>query len=216
LYAAQRFIHSSDPNAPPLYEVSHSLGFLGDSDRTVRLWRTDHTIKTRDGIPQRVALNRLIFNLRHPTVGEYQNFEFQGEAACRGTIGSFGIVPFRKGFFGAKCYRVHRAVRSADRTLVAKGLLFTAIPSKSENVGYEWRDDNDQLVAREVNEDDLMRLVIGMEMSAVVRDALVSAWILRMWNELRDTKGRDGVPGSRALMGSFAARGDRIFRKNSS
>lgn len=196
LYAAERFIYSSDPSSPPLYELSHSVGFLNDTDRKVRFERLEHTIKTRSGAPQRNTRNRHIYDLTHPTTGEFANFEFQCVSVSRQSIGSLGIVPFRRNLFGSKGFRVHRTANGADHRLEAKDVLFTATASRSRNVGFEWTDDNGQLLAREIVEDDLMRLVIGMEMSVGVRDALVAAWILRIWNELTNRKGREGMPGN--------------------
>jgi hypothetical protein len=195
LYAAERFIHSSDPQAPPLYELSHSVGFLNDSDRTVRFERLDHAIRTRAGAPVVSTKNRHIYDLRHPTAAELMHFVYQCESVSRHTIGSFGLAPFRRHVFGSKGFRVLRAVRGTDQRLEARELLFTATASKSANVEFEWTDATGQMLAREIVENDLMRLVIGMEMSMELRDALVAAWILRIWNELADKKGSSDMPG---------------------
>jgi hypothetical protein len=195
LYAAERFIYSSDPNAPPLYELSHSVGFLSDSDRTVRFERLEHTINIRAGAPQVTKKNRHLYDLRHPTPGEIMNFDYQGESVSRQSLGSFGIIPFRKHVFGSKGFKVHRAARGSDGRLEARAELFTATASKAKNVGFEWTDENGQMLAREVIEDDLMRLVVGTEMSVKMRDALVAAWILRIWNELSRDRGLTGIPG---------------------
>lgn len=52
LYAAGRFMHADDPRAPPLYELLHSVGFLGDTDRVVRVVRVerlDHSVRQLGG-----------------------------------------------------------------------------------------------------------------------------------------------------------------------
>ncbi|KAK0385680.1 hypothetical protein NLU13_6857 [Sarocladium strictum] len=195
LYAAERFIYSSDPNAPPLYELSHSVGFLSDSDRTVRFERLEHTIKSRAGAPQVTTRNRHLYDLRHPTTGEMMNFEYQGESLSRQSLGSFVIVPFRKHVFGPKGFNVHRAARGSDDRLEARAVLFTATASKAKNVGFEWTDENGQMLAREIIEDDLMKFVVGAELGVKLRDALVAAWILRIWNEMSKRKGLTGMPG---------------------
>lgn len=196
LYAAERFIHSSDPNAPPVYELSHSVGFLSDSDHTVRFERLEHAVKTtRDGRPQVTTRNRHIYDLRHPTTGEMMNFDYQCESVSRESLGSFGLISFRKHVFGTKGFRFHRAARGERGRLESRSLLFTAEASKAKNVGFEWKDENNQMLAREIIEDDLMRLVVGTEMSVGLRDALVSAWILRIWSELSSNKGATGMPG---------------------
>jgi hypothetical protein len=200
LYAAERFIHSSDPNAPPLYELSHSIGFLSDSDRTVRFERLEHAIKTtREGMPHVTTRNRHIYDLRHPTVGEIMNFTYQCESVHRSSPHSFGLVPFRKRVFGSKGYRVFHAVRGEHERLEAREVLFTAEASKAKNVGFEWKDGNEQMLAREIIEDDLMRLVVGTEMGVEMRDALVAAWILRIWSELSSSKGLTGMPGKSTI-----------------
>lgn len=195
LYAAERFIFSSDPNAPPLYELSHSVGFLSDSDRTVRFERLEHAVTTRAGAPRVTSKNRHIYDLKHPTPGELMKFEYQCESVSRESLGSFGIVPFRRHVFGTKGFRVHRAVRGPDGRLESRSVLFTATASRDKNVGFEWTDENEEMMAREIIENDLMRLVVGTEMSVGLRDALVAAWILRLWNELADKKGVTGMPG---------------------
>ncbi|UZP39707.1 hypothetical protein NXS19_007523 [Fusarium pseudograminearum] len=55
LYISGRFVYSTDPQAPPLYEFSHSIGYLHDHDRSVKVERVDSVIKTSAGLPQ-VAL----------------------------------------------------------------------------------------------------------------------------------------------------------------
>ncbi|CAM1511003.1 Fc.00g085160.m01.CDS01 [Cosmosporella sp. VM-42] len=188
LYIAGRFIYSSDPNAPPLYELSHSIGFLADYDRTVRFERLDHSVKDNNGTPEVSSRKRQIFDLKHPTPAEFPNFEFHAESVSRrSALCSFGISTFplhrvRPG----KGFQIQRAVRGPDNRYAPKDkeVLFTAAPSRDKAVGYEWSDAQGNLMAREVETDDLMTFVIGAEMGAPTRDVLVASWVVRVWWEL--------------------------------
>ncbi|KAF5025937.1 hypothetical protein F66182_1972 [Fusarium sp. NRRL 66182] len=186
LYISGRFIYSTDPQAPPLYEFSHSIGYLRENDRSIKVERVDPVVKTSAGLPQIVLKNRHIFDLKHPTAAEFPTFAFHAETATRRSLCTFGISHFRTGGLlrQGKGYRFERAVRGAERKLESRGVLFEACSSRSRAVGYEWRDGDGELIAREVKDERTsMSLVISAEMTAEVRDALVAAWILRIWWE---------------------------------
>ncbi|KAM0425139.1 hypothetical protein ACHAPT_009700 [Fusarium lateritium] len=187
LYISGRFIYSTDPQAPPLYEFSHSIGYLHDTDRTVRVERVDPVVKTSAGTQQVVLRNRHLFDLRHPTAAEFPNFVYHAEAATRRVLCSFGASTFRVGGLlrHGKGYRFERAVRGADRKLEPQDALFEVNPSRDKAVGYEWRDAQGELIAREVDDEMAsMSLVITAEMSVDMRDALAAAWIIRIWWDL--------------------------------
>lgn len=194
LYISGRFIYSADPQAPPLYEFSHSIGYLHDADRSVKVERVDQVVKTSSAgttPPQVVLRNRHLFDLKHPTAAEFPNFAYHAEAATRRVLCSFGASAFRvRGLLRhGKGYRFERVARGADRKLEAAqdddAALFEANPSRDRAVGYEWRDARGELMAREVKDEAAsMSLVITAEMSAEMRDVLVAAWIIRIWWEL--------------------------------
>lgn len=187
IYISGRFIYSTDPQAPPLYEFSHSIGYLHENDRSVKVERVDQVVKTSAGTPQVVPRNRHLFDLKHPTAAEFPNFAYHAEAATRRVLCSFGASTFRAGGIlrHGKGYRFERAVKGADRKLEAQDALFEVNPSRDKAVGYEWRDARGELIAREVKDEmSSMSLVISAEMSADMRDALVAAWIIRIWWEL--------------------------------
>ncbi|KAI9163820.1 hypothetical protein HJFPF1_05447 [Paramyrothecium foliicola] len=192
LYVAGRFIHSSDPHAPPLYEFSHSIGFLRESDHSVRLERLDYTVKTLNGTPHVSTRKRHIYDLKHPTFGELSTYAYHAEATSRGALCGFAIESFRlKRFSSARGYRVMRTARGPppQRCLMPRETLFTATPARDRAhsaVTHEWTDAQGRMIAREVDEDQLLRLVVGVEMGARLRDLLVTAWILRLWWELAD------------------------------
>lgn len=97
-------------------------------------------------------------------------------------------------------------MKGADRKLEAQDALFEVNPSRDKAVGYEWRDAQGELIAREVKDEMAsMSLVITAEMSAEMRDALVAAWIIRIWCELSN-----GDHSAMRLMMASAARGRRI------
>jgi hypothetical protein len=186
LYVAGRFIHSADPSAPPLYELSHSVGFLKDTDRNVRIERLDYSVKRRDGVAQLAARKRHIYDLKHPVGVTCPTFPYHAEPTSRQSLCTFGLESFRpRKLSSARGYRIRRATHSLDhQQLVRRGVLFSAIPTRDKAVRYEWSDADGQLVAREVDRSNLMTLVISAMMSAGERDALVSAWMSRIWSEL--------------------------------
>ena len=194
LYVAQRFIHPSDPQAPPLYELSHSVGFLRGTDRKVVLDRLDYSVRARSGTVS--TRKRTLYDLTHRTPIEAPAYAFQGEARSRAAMGSLGMEMCRpkkekkegrgfslSGMMRRSGYRVVRA-RWRDWRLVAEGTLFTAVPPHGKGEGgvtWEWSDGDDMLVAREVMKDGLMSLVVTAEMTQEMRDALVAAWMMRIW-----------------------------------
>lgn len=184
LYVAGRFIHSSDPLAAPLYELSHSIGFLNDSNRSVRVERLDYAVKAPGGVAQLSTRKKHIYDLKHPTVITAPTFEYHAECTSRQSLCSFGLTSFRaRKLSNAKGYRVYRAMQGTDNKLVCRDLLFSAVPARDRAVKYEWSNDKDQLVAREMDRDGLMSLLVSAEMAAPTRDALVSAWLSRVWWE---------------------------------
>ncbi|EYB21280.1 hypothetical protein FG05_04193, partial [Fusarium graminearum] len=114
-------------------------------------------------------------------------FPYHAEVATRRALCSFGVSYFRSGSIlrQKKGFRFDRAVKGTERKLEPRGVLFEASSSRSKGVGYEWRDAQGNLIAREVEDERTsMSLVITAEMSVELRDALVAAWILRIWYEL--------------------------------
>lgn len=193
VYVAGRFIHPSDPQAPPLYELSHSVGFLRDTDRKVVLSRLDYSLRgTAARTPQVVTRPRTLFDLTHRTPAELPTYPFQAEAKSRSAIGHLGIESFRPRRFSLgsrrKAFRVVRARMGTDRRLVAGAALYTAVtPSGSDgDVAWEWVDDREALVAREVVKEGMMSLVVTAEMAQPLRDALMASWMLRLWWELAE------------------------------
>ncbi|OBS25528.1 hypothetical protein FPOA_06062 [Fusarium poae] len=208
LYISNRFVYSRDSQTP-VYEFSHSIGYLHDHDRSVKVERVDSVIKTSTGLPQVALKNRHLFDLKHPTAAEFPTFPYHAEAATRRALCSFGVSYFRSGNLlrQKKGFRFDRAVKGAERKLEPQGILYEANSSRSKGVGYEWRDAQGELIAREVEDEKTsMSLVITAEMSVELRDALVAAWILRIWYEL--SKGNNSAT---RLMRAHAARGQRML-----
>ncbi|KAF4982065.1 hypothetical protein FZEAL_2252 [Fusarium zealandicum] len=191
LYISGRFIYSTDPQAAPLYEFSHSIAHLRDTDRSVKVERVDSTLKTAQGLPQVTTRNRHLFDLKHPTAAVGPTFAYHAESVTRRTLCSFGASVFRAGGLlrTGKAYQFHRAVKGSDHKLEAQDLLFEASPSRDKAVEYEWKNEQESLIAREVKGEQADRsLVITAEMSVEMRDALVSAWVMRIWWELAKDK----------------------------
>lgn len=192
LYIAERFIHPSDPQSPPLYELSHSVGFLKDSDRKVTFERLDYTVRTTSSTPSIATRKKQLYELCHRTFGELPNFDYQAEATSRAALCSMGIEKRKKRFsFSGHVggYQVLRARWGEDRRLTGGEALFTAVlPSNAKNVevSWEWNNAEDVLVAREIEREGLLSLVVTAEMAREERDALAAAWVMRLWWDLAD------------------------------
>ena len=206
-YAAERFIYDSQPTGLPVYELSHSLGFLNDYDRTVRFQRLDRQVKHSAGsAPQVTTRQRCLYELKHPAPGTFPTVPFHAEPGSRQALCKFGLETCRaKGRLFTKGFRICRATRpgkSVDDEKSSRSLLtrrdgrgvtnalalgdelFTAVPTKDKS-GYEWFDANGSLVAREGRKDQqLLCLSVVIEMSILNRDALMASWILRVWYDL--------------------------------
>ncbi|PHH60301.1 hypothetical protein CDD81_1891 [Ophiocordyceps australis] len=184
LYLAGRFIHSSKPQAPPLYELSHSVGFLGDTDRLVRIERLQHSVRHHSGAPHVSTRPRHLYNLEHPTMFASLTVQFVADKTSRQSLCSFGIVRFRPTRLSSSTgHRVHRIARGPDRQFICRDILFTAMPAKGDAVTIEWFDSCNLLIARETDSGELRSLFVSAELEASTRDALVSAWVLRIWME---------------------------------
>jgi hypothetical protein len=194
IHVAGRFIHSSDPQAPALYEFSHSIGFLKDADRKVTMRRMEYSVRQKaGGAPTIATRERNLFNLMHRTLGETPTFAFQAEAQGRSaSLGSLGmeLVRSRSSRLSLPSvgYRVLRTTMGANHRLVGKQMLFQAVKASgsSTEVRWEWSDDHGTLVARELERDGLFSLVVSQEMSVAMRDALTASWIMRLWWEHKD------------------------------
>ncbi|KAF4507767.1 hypothetical protein G6O67_004230 [Ophiocordyceps sinensis] len=185
LRVAGRFVYSDDPQTPPLYELSHSVGFLRDTHHVVRVQRLQHQVKQLNGAPQVSTRARHLYDLKHPNHVTAPTFSFHAEATSRQSLCSFGISSFRpRRLSTARGYRVHRAARGPGHQLVSQDAIFEALPAKDGAVTFEWFDSQSRLLARELVQGGMASFLIGAEMSLAARDALVTAWILRVWWEL--------------------------------
>ncbi|KAM4062113.1 hypothetical protein HRG_008962 [Hirsutella rhossiliensis] len=185
LRVAGRFVYSDDPQAPPLYELSHSIGFLSDTDHVVRVQRLQHVVKQFNGAPHVSTRARHLYDLKHPSHVTAPTFPFHAEATSRQSLCSLGITRFRpRRLSTARGYRVHRAARGPNHQLVSQEAIFTVLPARDRAVTFEWFDAQSRLLARELVQGDMMSFLIGTEMSLGARDALVAAWVLKVWWEL--------------------------------
>lgn len=186
LYVAGRFVHTSDSQAPPLFEFSHSVPFLKDSDRKVTMQRLDYSVK--HGSSEVATRKRHLWDLTHWTVFEMPSYQWQAESSTSKTIGHLGMDMFStKLFRGDKSYRVFKAAKGSDKKLIKETAktLFTATPPRQEGeVTFEWSDANGQIIAREIVRDELVGLMITVKLENEMRDALAAAWIMRLWWDL--------------------------------
>ena len=195
-----RFIYRGDEDTGlPLYELSHHLNSLKDSDKKVILQKLETTTRVDSyGCQRTKTRTRPLFELHHfsspfdhllaPDVS------FWAESQTRRlALGDMVLQPSKGNALSRRPkYRFTRHKASQDRKsqFESEPALFVAqaAPRKKPNVAWEWSDGKGTLLAREVvtsagDEDDAQKrcLVVTTEMDGRTRDALVAAWYMRIW-----------------------------------
>lgn len=208
-YAANRFIYCSSAaaDAPPTYELSHSLDSLNNSYLAVSFQRVIPKVKKgTDGTPEISTRRRALYDIKHSAPGTFPTVPFHAEPASRQAMCKLALESCRaKGHLFTRGFRICRATRrakEADDDKYANSLgtrrdgrgvtnalslgddVFTVSPAKQKGIGMEWRDGDGQLVAVQENEQQLMKLNVIMEMTLMQRDALVASWIMIVWHAM--------------------------------
>jgi hypothetical protein len=191
LRLAGQYIHSADSHgSPALYELSLSIDFLSERNQTVELSRLDYSIKTTAASQGKVTTRKKqIFTLRRPTLIMQSRFLYYAESRSKHALGNIGIRKSSISVKGKKeMMTVWKLTKPKDPTAELKEdeKLFLV---RFENTGatYEWTlASNEQTVAEEENHDGLHVLKIKIAVDQPTRDALVSAWCLRLWDEMAD------------------------------
>ncbi|KAJ6442318.1 splicing coactivator [Purpureocillium lavendulum] len=187
LFIAQRFIHAGGADGPAVYELSHHIDYLTDTDHKVVMQKLTQTLRDSAGAPSVRTRKRPMFHLTHRTVAEMPNFSYQAEAQARLAPPHMGILRVgHKIRSGRRRYRVVRTHWGDDNRLQkSDDVLFEAEqPTGTGNadVVWEWSDGNGAMLAREVLHDDgILTLVVTAEMGIRKRDALAAAWVMRIW-----------------------------------
>lgn len=182
-----RSIHAESAASPPLYALSHDMRQLTESDSLVALHRVDRTVRIgADDVPRTASRNRHVYDLKHLPPVISPNFAFALGPASRKCVGNVG---FRKSARPGQDFKAvkTRPVRS-DRfpkgyharrpSEEEMGQIF-AVKRRRET--YEWRAQDQQLVALEDEQDGQQRLVITAPLARPTFDALVGCWCLRLW-----------------------------------
>ncbi|OAA33600.1 hypothetical protein AAL_01065 [Moelleriella libera RCEF 2490] len=211
----------STPSA--VFELSQQPFELRDTTRTVSMDRLDRALKVHhsgeDGdLHHTITIQkRHMWDLKHPAALTGPVFLYHADAASKHALCSFGMSTFRPRLLSTRLgYRVHRMVKHPleKHVLLPRGLLFEAQPAPrrrsrsadGNTVTFEWCDSSSssssssgaaelggQLLARELPGP---RLFVTKEMDGKKREALVAAWVLRLWWERAGSQhyelGRDG------------------------
>ncbi|PHH88126.1 hypothetical protein CDD83_7946 [Cordyceps sp. RAO-2017] len=182
------FVYPGDAGTTPLYETSLAVDALRDGNRTVTVYRLEQTVKQQGGAARISTRRHRLCELRHPTAITGPRFEYYAQTAQ--TV--VGLTAHRHKLFFGKEYRFHRTSGDADDGPADGNALFVAQPGReNKEVRFEWSDGQGRLVARELARDaGPTSLVVSAEMKAAERDALVSAWMLRVWEEQANYSGK--------------------------
>ncbi|QPH05350.1 hypothetical protein C2857_003093 [Epichloe festucae Fl1] len=179
------FIYSDrNPTGEPLYELSHQIDHLRDTTRSMSINRLDSTSRVQNGTSRMVTRKRHIYDLKHPGILTGPLFLYHADSVSRYSLCSFGVCTVRKRrlFSSAHGFQVHRAVKDAHRDVVPRGHLFSVASTRRGKVRFEWSDPGGEIIARELDSPlEKHSLFITMEMNEMARDALVTAWVLRVW-----------------------------------
>lgn len=187
LRLAGRSIHSAtfrDADAPGLYELNHQIDFLRETDRLVQFTRIDYSVKNRSrdaaSVPEIVPHPRHIFDLERPQAIMQEAFPYYIKSVSRSGLGSIGLKFSKIGKSVCKAWRVGR--KASDKSVFeARELLFDVRPN---NDVLDWIDGQEVRIAVEYSQDNMYSLNILAPMDRAMRDALVAAWCVRLWNSL--------------------------------
>ncbi|KAK2591945.1 hypothetical protein QQS21_010349 [Conoideocrella luteorostrata] len=214
-----RFIRSGNAKGDLLYELSHHLDSLKETDRKVVLEKVERSVsQSLVDEPVIKHRNRALYELKHPKPGELCIFSYQAEAQSRHAPGCLGLRKTH-GLIGRQRFEIVHARWGSDGRLIMsegdgkEGVLFQVAGASSSTVKgagggssgvlWQWEDAEGKVLAREViNEEEDLSLVVTTEMTLQMRNALAAAWYLRIWYVRgEETRERDG----------FLAKVQRIF-----
>ncbi|GKT44611.1 uncharacterized protein ColSpa_04792 [Colletotrichum spaethianum] len=187
LRLAGRFIHSAtsrDADAPGLYEINSQIDFLRETDRLVEFSRIDYSVRRRIAnavsLPEIISHPRHVFNLERPTAIVQEAFLYYIKPVSRSGLGSIGLKFSKIGKSVCKAWRVGRKASNRNE-YEARELLFDV---RHNNDVLDWLDGQNTRIAVEYSKDNMHSLNILVPMDQAVRDALVAAWCVRLWNTL--------------------------------
>ncbi|OHW90988.1 hypothetical protein CSPAE12_10423 [Colletotrichum incanum] len=187
LRLAGRFVHSAtsrDADAPGLYEINHQIDFLRETDKLVEFSRIDYSVRRGNANaaspPEVTSHPRHVFNLERPPAIVQEAFLYYIKPVSRSGLGSMGLKFSKIGKSVCKAWRVGRKANSRT-DFEARELLFDVRPN---NNVLDWLDGQKTRIAVEYSRDNMYSLNILVSMDQAMRDALVAAWCVRLWNGL--------------------------------
>lgn len=202
LHLAERFVYNANSSdSPPLYELSHSISFLRETDRKVELERLDYSVRrggassTSAAGPQVNTRKKHLYNLHHPPEIVSPTFPYYLESASRQTVGNLNIQKTSSSGSSRRRFAVSKLVTSSARDVDFRQTetLFTIQRGQKKSTSYEWSlASTKQMIAVDSEEQGLYRLEIVMAADRMTVDALVAAWCLRIWQDLAESNHHPG------------------------
>ncbi|GJN72276.1 hypothetical protein PLICBS_006348 [Purpureocillium lilacinum] len=194
LFIAQRFIHAGSPDGPAVYELSHHIDYVTNTDHKVVMQKVTRSLRDSTGTPSIRTRLRPMYDLTHRTIAELPNYSFQAEAQSRLAPPHMGILRVGHSIrsSGRRRYHILRTQWGDDNRLQKSGdVLFEVSQTRSTDkasVLWEWSDGKGGMLARELLGDDgVLSLAVTAEMSCRRRDALAAAWVMRIWWEVAES-----------------------------
>ncbi|KAK1981122.1 hypothetical protein LZ30DRAFT_593363 [Colletotrichum cereale] len=196
LRLAGREIHSAtsrDVDAPGRYELNHQMDFLRETDRLVEFSRVHYAIRRHGGgnaaagasVLEVTSQPRHAFNLERPPAILQEAFPYYIKPVSRSGLGNIGLRFTKIGKSVCKAWRVGRKAASGTEyeapEYEARGLLFDV---RRNNDVLDWFDGEKTRVAVEYARDNMYSLNVLVPMDQAMRDALVAAWCVKLWNDL--------------------------------
>ncbi|KAI0147381.1 hypothetical protein GGR57DRAFT_515956 [Xylariaceae sp. FL1272] len=175
LVLAGRFIHSESSSSTVLYELNSDVNFLSRSDHKVEFSRHEYRLRT-DSYDEARTLSyaRHIIDLEWPVaVISSERYAFIATPVSRRVLGGIGLKkkfqPLLTGF---------KVMLMKGRTEEHEVLFECTMKGR-----YEWWDSKGERIAIEDSADDQLKMIITAAQPRTHVDALVAAWMLRVWHD---------------------------------
>ncbi|EAW16860.1 uncharacterized protein NFIA_002090 [Aspergillus fischeri NRRL 181] len=181
----------------PLYQLNSDITSISNKDSSVTLERVEHDVSEIDGVTAGTRQKRHLFYLAHPVNAQYRSdipAKYYITSAAPEMVGNIRLetseARLQRTSFKAML-SPHKT--ASDKPLFDEGtqqvLLFDIYSDwKVGRNCYKWSDSNGRQVAIEEKENDRYKLSITRSMPQELRDALVAAWLLRLWHDTAESK----------------------------
>ncbi|KAJ6070760.1 hypothetical protein N7467_012079 [Penicillium canescens] len=200
LFLSGRFVFAEAATSTPLYQLNSDIRSISNKDSSVAVERVEHGVPEleieTEGITDGTPRSRRLFNLVHPVNAQYRTdipARYYITSAVPEMVGNIRLET-SEARLRRTSFKVMLSPKktSSSKPFFDEGtqqLLFDIHPNwKVGRNCYKWSDSNGRQVAVDEKEDDRCKLSITRIMPQELRDALVAAWLLRLWHDTAESK----------------------------